>query len=171
MKVKFLIRILGFFIGIIIFSFIFGELLLDEKKPELIYYLLIHFAGYLFFLVMPVETIFLYYLSLGYNPVLLIVFAILTAIFAQLIDFLIGLVFAQKVREKYFTSRQYEKIRFRLGKHSQIIIFLFNLSPFSSPLIVLVAGILRIRIDYVLIYSFLGLLVKYLLLVEIYYLF
>lgn len=169
MNYKAALRLVGFFIGILIFSIVFSNLLLSDTKPHLLYYLLVHFAGYIFFLIMPVETIFLYYLTLDYNPLLLLVFALLTAILAQLVDFLIGLVFAEKLRKNYLSRKQYDQIRLKLGKHSKLIIFLFNLSPFSSPIIILIAGILKIRIDFVLIYSFLGLLLKYSILIGIYF--
>jgi len=51
-----------------------------------------------------------------------------------------------------------------IQKYGNLTIFLFNLLPLSSPIIALVAGILRYRFRDLIYYSLAGLILKYVIL-------
>ena len=94
---------------------------------------------------------------------MLIFLAIITAMSAQLIDYTIGYFISHRFIVDVLGEKKYEKSRKRIDKYGNLIIFLFNLFPLSSPIIVLVAGMLRYKLKNVMFYSFIGLLLKYII--------
>jgi len=104
---------------------------------------------------MPVEVAFIYYVTTDINIGVLNAVALCTAIFSQAIDHLIG-------------RKRYVKAEDRIRTYGNITIFLFNVTPLSSPVISLAAGILEYRIKDAVIFTFIGLLIKYLLLTLIF---
>ena len=90
--------------------------------------------------------------------------AIGTALISQTIDFLIGYSFSANIINRLIGKRQYLKAESRIRKYGNIIIFVFNLLPLSSPVISLSAGMVKYRIKDALMYTIAGLVIKYLLL-------
>jgi len=146
MKKATMIKLLGMITIIIILSLSIGDALVQGKNPDLASFILVHFSGYLFFLLMPVEILFIYYLSEGHNALLLIVLALSTAIAAQLIDYFLGVLSSKKLIDEYVGRKRYEKFDKRLhSKYQHLIIFFFNVSFLSSPIVAFIAGIMRIK--------------------------
>ncbi|HUW93197.1 MAG TPA: VTT domain-containing protein [Bacteroidales bacterium] len=124
---------------------------------------IVNFSGYLFFLFMPVEIAFIYYLSGNVNVWVLNALAICTALLAQSIDYLIGFLLSEKIIDRFIGKRRYEKAESKIRKYGNIAIFVFNALPLSSPVITLAAGMLKHRIKDAVIYTVAGLLFKYLM--------
>jgi membrane protein YqaA with SNARE-associated domain len=139
-----------------------------SRDEGLLSFAIVNFSGYLFFLFMPVELAFIYYLTGDINIWALNAVAIGTALVSQAIDYLIGFLFSKNIIDRLIGRRRYEKAEDKIRKYGNIIILLFNLTPFSSDIIALAAGILKHRIKNVLIFTFTGLLLKYLILTLIF---
>ena len=170
MKKKLIVKSIGALLIIFALSLSIGEDLIEGKKTTLDSFILIHTAGYLFFLLMPVELLFFYYLSEGHNALLLIILAVGTALIAQMIDYLIGILASKKIIEDYIGIKTYKKFKKKmLGKYRNLIIIFFNITFLSSPIIALIAGIMKIKLKNLLIYSAIGLLLKYTILTLAYY--
>lgn len=122
---------------------------------------IINFSGYLFFLFMPVEIAFIYYLSGDVNLWVLNAVAICTALLSQSIDYMIGFLLSEKIIDRFIGKRRYEKAESKIRKYGNITIFVFNALPLSSPVITLAAGMLKHRIKDAFIYTVTGLLLKY----------
>lgn len=129
---------------------------------------IINFSGYLFFLFMPVEIAFIYYLNGNVNLWALNIIAICTALLAQSIDYLIGFLLSEKIIDRFIGKQRHEKAELRIRKYGNIAIFVFNALPLSSPVITLAAGMLKHRIKDAIIYTFTGLLFKYIVLTLIF---
>lgn len=129
---------------------------------------IVNLAGYLFFLFMPVELAFIYYLQSDVNVWTLNGIAIGTAMISQTIDYLIGYSFSTNIINRLIGRRRYLKAESRIRKYGNIIILFFNLLPLSSPVISLSAGMLKHRIKDAVIYTVAGLVLKYLLLTIIF---
>jgi len=140
----------------------------NTPSEGLLSFAIVNFAGYLFFLFMPVEIAFIYYLKGDINVWLLNAVALATAIASQIIDYLIGYSLSSKIIDRLIGRRRYEKAEDKIRKYGNIIIFLFNVTPLSSPVISLAAGMLKHRKKDALIFSLSGLIVKYLLLTLIF---
>lgn len=147
-------------VAILLFSVTIGHEIYEGKTQSLQSFALVHFSGYLFFLLMPVEMAFVYYLSY-YEEAKLIGVALITAISAQIIDYVIGLSFSSKFIRHFVGEKRIKKAEKQIRQYGNLTIFIFNLFPLSSPVIALVAGMLKLRFRDLLLYSLTGLLLKY----------
>jgi len=149
-------------IAIAIASATIGREIYGATKVSLLSFGIVNFSGYLFFLIMPVELAFIYYLHSALSFPLLNLIAVLTALGAQLVDYYIGHSLSTRFIDQLVGRRRYLKAEEEIQKYGNIAIFLFNLLPLSSPLILLAAGMLRHPLREAILYSALGLLIKYL---------
>ena len=150
-------------IAIMIISLTIGKDIYEGRSQSLTSFSVIHFSGYLFFLLMPVEMAFIYYLN-WYDDITLIWFALVTATIAQFIDYLIGYSISSKAIPRFVSEKKILKAESYIRKYGNVTIFVFNFLPLSSPIISLAAGILKYNIKDLLIFSITGLFMKYLIL-------
>jgi membrane protein DedA with SNARE-associated domain len=167
-NLRLLVFVVGLLVGLYLVSSIIGSSILKGTQPTLSSFIFIHFSGYLFFILSPVELFFLFLIRLSYNAYLLIFLAVTTAMFAQLIDYMIGYFISDKFIVEVLGEKKYESSKKRIEKYGSLTIFLFNLLPLSSPIIALVAGMLKYKLKKALFYSFVGLLLKYILIAIIF---
>jgi membrane protein DedA with SNARE-associated domain len=151
------------FAAVLIFSFTIGKDIYDGKNQSLSSFGLIHFSGYLFFLLMPVEMAFIYYLTFQ-KKVVLILLALGTAVIAQIIDYLIGISVSSRIINKLVGVKRIKRAEKYIKKYGNITVFIFNILPLSSPVIALVAGMLKFSFKDLMLYSICGLVLKYILL-------
>jgi len=145
----------------VIVSFTIGRDFYAGRRPDLGSFVIVHFAGYLFFLLMPVEALVPYYLAESHQGVILVVLAVVTALAAQAIDYGIGRLLADTVINKVIGRTRYERYRGKIERWGAWAIFVFNLFPLSSPNMLLVAGMTRFSATRAFAYSFAGLVLKY----------
>ncbi|MBT3985195.1 hypothetical protein HOD38_00020 [archaeon] len=160
-KLSVIFGVVGFLLVVILFSSTIGRSWFYGQHPSLLYLYILNFAGYLFFLVMPVEALVPYYMSLGYNGFLIGVIVMVTAILAQMVDYSIGYLLPDRAIENMIGTRKYEKFTNLVEKYGSYVIFLFNLFPISSPIVVLIAGMEKVDFMKTMKLCFFGLFVKY----------
>ncbi|MEN8118516.1 MAG: VTT domain-containing protein [Bacteroidota bacterium] len=160
---KFWFILLTSIVAICLVSFTIGRELYAGKTESIFSFGLIHFSGYLFFLLMPVEVAFIYYLPF-YSEVKLIAAALGTAIVAQCIDFFIGKLIRPKRIFELMGRKRIVKSERYIQKYGLLTIFVFNLFPLSSPVIALVSGMIKFNFKQFILVSSLGLLIKYVVL-------
>lgn len=124
-------------------------------------YALINFSGYLFFTMTFVELLFAQLIRLGGHPVAYTLVAVITALIALTIDYLIGYTFSKSFLTKFIKEQKLEKYEGRIQKYGNPIIFIFNVLPLSSPLLTLAGGLIRYEYKKLIFYSSLGLIIKY----------
>lgn len=148
---------------ILVISYTVGRDIYEGRSQTLTSFSLIHFAGYLFFLLMPVEMAFMGYLT-WYDNFTLIWVALVTAVAAQFIDYLIGYTINSGIVSRFVSEKRILKAEGYIRRYGNLTIFLFNFLPLSSPIISLAAGVLKYDLKSVFIYSTCGLFLKYLVL-------
>jgi len=158
---KFIYGIVVLIIFIAILSYIGNIIFLSERPATLFSFGFINFAGYLFFLLMPVEALFPYYITIGNSAILTIIVAVTTALLAQTIDYLVGRYFSQKIIDGMISEKRFKKYDKIIENWGGPSILVFNLFPLSSPILLLVAGIVRYNYKKTFLYSFIGLTIKY----------
>ncbi|MFZ0472861.1 MAG: VTT domain-containing protein [Bacteroidales bacterium] len=155
--------------AIVIASLTIGrDIYYGSRDEGLLSFAIVNAAGYLFFLFMPVEIAFIYYLQGDINILALNAVALGTALFSQAIDYSIGVLLSDKIIDSFIGRHRYEKAEDRLRKYGNIAIFVFNALPLSSPVISLAAGMLRHKVRDAVIFTVAGLALKYLLLTLIF---
>lgn len=167
--VKFIITGLLIIAAVVIASLTIGrDIYYGSHDQGLLSFAIVNFSGYLFFLFMPVEIAFVYYLTGDINIWALNGVAIVTALAAESIDYMIGLYFSKDVIFRLIGKRRFVKAESRIRKYGNIVIFIFNITPLSSPVISLAAGMIRHRAKDVLIFTVAGLILKYFILTMIF---
>lgn len=144
-----------------VFSLLAGTQIFLGKEPSLAYFSAMHFSGYLFFLFIPVGLIFAYYLLQGESAILLIAIALATAIAGLIVDYIIGYIISWHFIHKMLGEKKYAKASKYLDNYGNLAIFAFNFLPLYSSMLALVAGMMRYRLRNLIVYSFLGLIMKY----------
>jgi len=158
-----ILLVVGVLLGIGLVSYTIYQSLLTQVSPTMFAFGLINLLGYLFFIISPVEIFFVYMASLGHNLVTLTIVAMVTAMVSQLIDYLIGFYVSHKFLRKMITRKKYTKYNDKIKKYGNLTIFVFNLTPLSSPILLLVAGMIQYDLKDAMKYSFFGLLLKYII--------
>lgn len=154
-----------FVVMIVIASLTIGRDIYETGEKSLVSFAIVNFFGYLFFfLLMPMELAFIYYLRTGYDPLILNLVAVSTAMASQIIDYLIGYFFSAGIIDKFIGRKRYEKAEDEIRKYGNWTLFFSNLLPLSSPVISLAAGMLKYRVKEALFYTFAGMVCRYLLL-------
>jgi len=167
---RLLLLVLLVILMIVIASLTIGADILENNQHSTLSFAIVNFFGYLFFfLFMPVELAFIYYLRTGYNPWILNFVALGTAMSAQMIDYLIGYFFSTRIIDSMIGRKRYEKAENEIRKYGNWALFLSNLLPLSSPIISLAAGMLKYRVKEALLFSFVGMICRYLLLTLIFH--
>jgi membrane protein YqaA with SNARE-associated domain len=152
-----LVIVLMLAIIVTLVSITLGRELMAGRQPTLESFSLIHFGGYLFFLVMPVEILVPYYLAEGHQAGVLVFVAIATAMAAQLIDYGIGYLLSDRVINTLVGPKRYARARHAINDYGRWAVLLFTLLPLSSPTLLLAAGIVRFRLGLAVTYSLVGL--------------
>jgi len=155
-------------IAIFLVSVTLGRVIYNGQSPTLTSFALIHFAGYLFFLLMPVEALVPIYQNEGHAGSTLIALAVATAIMAQVIDYGIGRSVSETSIRQLLGPKRYARFQTTIQKWGGWAILLFNLLPLSSPNMMLVAGMTRYGPRRAFLYSALGLTGKYVAIVYAY---
>jgi membrane protein DedA with SNARE-associated domain len=159
-RIKSFFLILTTAIAIVFISLTVGREIYEGRDQSLFSFGLINFLAYLFFILLPVEIAYVYYLAY-YDWIPLFGVAMATAIVSQTIDYLIGYMMSSKIICDLVGEEKIQKAETKVRKYGYITIFFFNLLPLSSPIIALVAGMLKFRFSKVMFYSITGLIIKY----------
>ena len=155
-------------VAIALVSYTLGREILAGHSPSLSSFALIHFAGYLFFLWMPVEALVPIYQAEGHAGMTLILIAVSTAIAGQVIDYGIGRAVSDRVIHDLIGEKRYARFKDRIKKWGGWAIIFFTLFPISSPPMLLVAGMTRYSVRWAILCSVAGLTVKYLTIVYLF---
>lgn len=155
-------------LAVVIVSLTIGRDIYFNRGSSMLSFAIVNFSGYLFFLFMPVEVAFIYYLNTGMDLYLLNAVTLCTAIASQLIDYFVGRSLSTRIIDRLIGRNRYEKAEAEIRKYGNIAIFIFNLFPISSPVIMLAAGMLKHRLKEAFLYSISGLILKYLVLTFIF---
>lgn len=153
----------------VIASMTIGRDIYESNRNGILSFAIVNFSGYLFvFLLMPIELAFIFYLHTGYDPIMLNLVAIATAITAEAVDYMAGYYFSTRIIDRLIGHRRYEKAEAEIYKYGNLALFLGNLLPVSSPAIALAAGMLKYRVKDALLFSLCGMMCRYALLTLIF---
>lgn len=150
-------------VAILIVSFTLGREWYEGKNQSIVSFALIHFSGYLFFLLMPVEVAYIYYLTF-FPDIEMFAIAIGTAVAAQLVDYYIGVSLSSTIINNLVGEKRILNAEKHILKYGNLTILIFNLFPLSSSVIAVAAGMLKYSFKGFIIYSTAGLVVKYVVL-------
>ncbi len=158
---RWVIVVAGLITGVSILSYGLRQMLIAGDETTIWMFGLFHFAGYLFFIVSPVEILYARMVEFNHALVLLWTVAVGTAILGQAIDYLIGYAFSDTVIKNVIGEKKYRRYYNRIDRYGGMTIFFFCLFPLSSPIVLLVAGMIRYPARWAALFSLVGLSIKY----------
>ena len=167
-RARILVGAVTVLIAVALVSSTVGRALYAGRSAGLGSFVTVHFAGYLFFLLMPVEALVPYYQTEGHPGDVLVLLAVTTALAAQAIDYGIGRAVGTGILEDFLGRERYAKFSGLIGRWGTWAIFTFNLFPLSSPNMLLVAGMSRFGAVRALAWSAVGLIAKYIAIVYLF---
>ena len=160
--------LIGCGIGIAVLSLLLRNALVTGEETSLPLFAGVHFAGYLFFFISPVELLYLHMLNGAHSHEILWGVAMGTALVAQGIDYVIGYACSNTVIKQVIGEKKYRRNLRHIERFGSLTIFIFCLLPLSSPIVVLVAGMIRYPFRWVMIFSVTGLAIKYMALTALF---
>ncbi len=123
------------------------------------------FFGSLFFIPLPVEAVFIYYLTLDYQMPLLIMIMIVGAILGELVNYLIGYFVGSRIM-KYLMKENFLQWKERVDKYGGMMIFFASALPLPLGLIALIVGGMRFSWKQFIIALSLGRIARYLFIIS-----
>lgn len=142
---------------------IYQAVMAEVESRSLLGLLYASFFGSLFFISLPVEAIFLYYLGLNYYVVQIIIVVLIGNILGMLINYGFGRLIGEKVI-KYFMKDNYKKFMKKLERAGAFIILIGNILPFPIEPFAVFLGAVKYRFSWFLTYTIIGKVIKFVLL-------
>jgi len=117
------------------------------------------FLGSLFFIVFPLEIIYLYYLYGGYNVFEIAGIYLVASVLGLLLDYLIGLLFGERIL-RYLFKDKLDKFQALGQKYGGFFVFIGNMLIFPIQYFSLLLGSLRYSFKKFLFYTIVGIIIK-----------
>ena len=122
------------------------------------------FFGSLFFIMVPLELLFLYYSTLGYPEVSLVGLAIIAITIGLVFDYMFGWLVGKRVLA-FLLKDKFKKFHDWINKWGGIAIFFGAALPFPLQPVSVIIGAVGYSFKRFVFFAFSGLLVKYITLV------
>ncbi len=119
------------------------------------------FFGALFFITLPVEIIFLYYLGLNYYVVQVLVITLLGNLLGIAVDYFCGWLIGPKVLQWFMKKETYAKFHAKIEKAGAFIVIVGNIIPFPIEPFTVFLGALRYGFVRLMVYTLIGKLAKF----------
>ncbi len=114
------------------------------------------FFGSLFFILIPLEAIFFYYLALPHHAILVVVIMLVSSLFGLAVDYLIGRLVGEGLLMR-FAEAKFLKYKRAMEKFGPGIILVSNIIPFLPVQIIsLIIGATRFGLKRFFIYTLIG---------------
>lgn len=118
------------------------------------------FFGSLFFVSIPVELVFIYYLSLDFTPWEVVLYVVLGNLAGMVFNYMVGFVLGPKIMEKWLKKKYYVWQK-RTERAGGFVLIFGNIVPFPIELVTLFIGGVRYNFFKFFIYTFLGKMIKF----------
>ena len=118
----------------------------------------------MFFITFPVEIIFLTFLAFGHNPIILAIIAVITALATQILNYVIGLLFGEKLL-RFIFKEKYDKVREYVNSYGSIVILIGNILPLPIQMANVFLGAMRYSFKKMLLYTLIGRIIKHIILI------
>ncbi len=117
--------------------------------------------GAIFFITLPVEIIFLYYLGLNYYFMQVLVITLAGNLIGIAFDYFIGWLIGPKVLQWFMKKESYQNFQKKIDKAGAFIVIVGNIIPFPIEWFTVFLGAVRYGFVRLMIYTTLGKIVKF----------
>jgi membrane protein DedA with SNARE-associated domain len=155
----------GIAVTMFLISMTIGRELIEGGETTLVSYAIINFAGYLFILLMPVEALVPLYVAEGHNGFAILAIALGTLMVAQVINYTVGRLMSEEIIHSLIGEKRYSKIKNKILDYGPYAVLIMNIFPLASSILSLTAGMVKFGMKRLLIYTFIGSVIKYSILI------
>lgn len=127
----------------------------------------ISMASSLFFVMFPAEAVILYFLFIGFSPLLVTALLVAGSVIALAFNYLFGLVVGERVL-RWYLQKRYERWAGWMKRWGGLVVFTSNAIFFPSEILAVMVGGLRYPFKRFILYSALGRVVKCALMYAVY---
>ena len=114
------------------------------------------FFGALFFIIVPLEPIYFYYLSLDHSPFWVITLMQLSSVLGLTVDYIIGAALGENVIAR-FARERFNRLHLTMERWGGMLITISNIIPFMPVQIIsLLVGSTRYGLRKFFVYTFIG---------------
>jgi membrane protein YqaA with SNARE-associated domain len=139
---------------------IVGPIITEIASNSLLGLFYLSTFGSLFFISIPIEFVFIYYLTLNYNPFVVLLIATLGSIIGLVFNYCFGFILGEGIL-KYFLKDKYDNFKKLLEKFGSFLVFAGNIIPSPIELASVVFGAARFSFKKFVVYSLLGRVFKF----------
>jgi membrane protein DedA with SNARE-associated domain len=152
--------ILDFLKGIPIVWTLVGPIVSQVEKGNLLGLYCLTALGSLFFISIPSELSMLYYLSLGHNPVWVIIITVLGNLTGLSFDYLFGRIFGEGLI-RFFIKNKFDVLKGLFDKIGGGVIVAGNIIPYGTEILALTVGSMKYKFKKYIIYAAIGITIKF----------
>jgi len=124
------------------------------------------FFGSLFFIFLPLEFLFLYYLTLGYSIPTMVALALIGNVMGLCLDYLFGFTLGARVI-KFFFRNSFDRFHDIIMKWGAIIILGGNVIPFPIQAVSVIVGSARYSFKKFFLFTVIGIVAKLVILIMV----
>lgn len=128
------------------------------------------FLGGLFFVTLPVEAVFIFYLTLKYNVYLVVLIAFFGNLLAMILNYLLGFLFGKWLLKKVL-KHNHDRFNNWVKRFGGTILVVGNIIPFPIEPLALVYGGVKYPFRKFVILTAIGKLIKFIILAVIFFYF
>lgn len=141
-------------------------------QKTLIGLLFISTLGSIFFLMLPSEAIFIYYLTSTNFPVPILIFIIsFGSILGMIINYLLGFLLNERVLKLFFKEEKFNMYKEKVDEYGGYFLFFGNILPGPIEVVALFYGAFKFGFVKYLYLTFVGRVIKYILIFIAFYFF
>jgi len=137
------------------------QIFVDGEILSLGQYAIVSFMSYLFVTWTFIEVLHIQVLLLWGSMLLITVVAVVSAMAWLMVDYVIGYSFSKAFITRFFSEKKIDSYSRKIEKYGHTAIFVFNALPLAAPMLLLVAGLLRLNAKKAFLFAFLWLVLKY----------
>ncbi len=147
----------------------FSTQIQNSTLPGLFY---ISILGALFFLAIPMEAVFIYYMtSTFHEPILIVGIIVIGGVIGLTINYLIGWILGKNILKRFFDKKKYDNYNEYIKKYGGVVLVIGNILPSPIEPLTLLYGSFNYSYKKIFILSLIGRLIKYIIFFILFYYF
>jgi len=153
----------GLLLQIPFVKYIYDLAMLEVQNKSLAGLSIMTFFGSLFFVAYPAELFYLVYVKIGYSLFYVALVMIFYSVLGQAVNYVLGYYLEEKFLYRFVKDKKKQYLE-SLKKYDAMFIITLNIVPLAADVLSLLLGIVKYDYKKSLMYTFIGKVLKFLLL-------
>ena len=145
---------------VLIINSFFAHILVHVKGATFLGVFYASLFGGLFFVIMPLEAVFVAFLRAGHSPFILIPIYVSGLVISYTVNYLIGMKLTE-ISKKLITPKKFYKIKKVINRFGAPAVFVFNVLPLPSQPLAAILGVFKYNKTKFYFFFVIGQVIKY----------